>query len=55
MTLERSYRAILSDSKLDAVIGAIAQVASESEEKGTKQLRYLKEKLLSIGQEFECV
>lgn len=54
--LDRSYRFILSDSKLDAVIGAIAQVASESpEEKGAKQLKYLKVKLFDIGQELECV
>lgn len=56
MDLDRSFRYFLSDSKIDAVIGAIAQVASESgEEKGARQLRYLKERLLDIGQELECV
>lgn len=54
--LDRSLRNILSKSKLDAVIGAIAQLASESPmEKGAKQLKYLKAKLLNIGQELECV
>lgn len=54
--IDRSLRIILSKSKLDAVIGAIAQVASESPmEKGAKQLKYLKEKFLNIGQELECV
>lgn len=44
------------ESNLDAVIRAIAQVPSESPaEKGTKQLQYLKNKLLNIRQELECV
>jgi hypothetical protein len=47
---------IYSNSKLDVVTGAIAQVASESAAgKSAKQLKYLKDKLLNIGQELECV
>ena len=54
--LDRYLRGYLSDSKLDAVIGAIAQVASESPaEKGAIQLEHLKDKLLNIGQELGCV
>jgi len=56
MDLDRYLRIFLSDSKLDAVIGAIAQVASESPaEKGAKQLKYFKEQLHKFGQELEYV
>jgi hypothetical protein len=51
--LDRYLQRTLSRSKLDGVIGAIAQIASElPAEKGSKQL---KKQLIKIGQEFECV
>ena len=54
--LSSSLRIFLSDSKLDGVLGAIAQVVSESPaEKGAKQFEHLKEQLLKIGQDIECV
>jgi hypothetical protein len=56
MEIDQSLWDFLSDSKLDAVIGAIAQVISESPvQKRAMQLKYLKGKLLNIGQELQCV
>jgi len=52
--LKKNLQLFLANSKLDAVIEAIAQVAAESPaERGTKQLRCIEGQLLQLGKELK--